>query len=981
MIFLTDFIAKGFKSFANKIDVSFDGNLIGIIGPNGSGKTNFIDGIKWVLGEQSNKELRSRAKNELVFHGSQSVPAATKASVTLKFNNKNRILKYDADEVTVTKTYDVEKNESTFFVNEQLSTLTAVKALFANSGLTKGSLCIISNHSVDWFANAKPAERKEIFISAAGVKPFLEDKKEAIKNLNNTSTELEKLNNTIRYISRDAESLRSQVGEVEIYNQKFENLKRLELNYYGFNLPTWISRIEELKNNLYATNQLVDVSNKKIENFNQQIEKLDAEIREYDQIIDDYYDKITNLNKNLNDLKNEQFALNQDHENAINGNNLELKIQGYQNIISSETTKVNALKEQEQKLNDAIATYDQMVSEQRSHLDNLLQKEKEDQINLNKLNNEKSNLEFRNRSNLSSQKGIKALLDAKNHFNGLYGIVQEYLSIPKNLELAMSFAFAKTLSNFIVEDDEVAKNCINYLTKNKAGRCAFIPLKVVKAKTIDERTQIILNETKGYLGVASDLVKIEPKYQVVLKNLVGNIIIADNIDNAKIIAKRIQYRYKVIDLEGNVFNPGGIIVGGYNNESNTIIFNYQEKINDLNSQIENYQVELEKIKQEIISHKQILESNTNILNTKKSDLEFCKRSLNLESDNLKKHKQEYDAILIKTNTKIDFDVVQNDLVKRIVEVEEQINNYENKLKMTRELKQNATIQRGSVSEEMKESNDFINSSLRSVNAQSNELNALETKYENAKARIISHYEMTEENVIENYNHEVDMDESQIIMTINRLRNELGNMKNINFQAAEQLSKIEEDLNAKNDQKNELLGTINSLKEIITRLQKQAVTAYINLIDKINETLPSIFEYLFNGGWCKVSLDGSSEDIFEQGVNVSVNPIGQKISSLYLLSSGQKTLVALSVLFAILKASNYPLVIFDEAEAALDPNNVVRFSNLIKQYSDNTQFVVITHRNGTMQICDYLYGVTMPTPGISDVIKLNLNDVKKVVTGE
>ncbi len=139
----------GFKSFADKISLDLHQGVIGIVGPNGCGKSNITEAIRWVLGEQSNKELRSRAKNELVFHGSQTIPASSKASVTLKFNNHSRILKYDADEVTVTKSYDVAKNESTFFINEQLTTLSAVKALFANSGLSKDSLCIISNHSVD----------------------------------------------------------------------------------------------------------------------------------------------------------------------------------------------------------------------------------------------------------------------------------------------------------------------------------------------------------------------------------------------------------------------------------------------------------------------------------------------------------------------------------------------------------------------------------------------------------------------------------------------------------------------------------------------------------------------------------------------------------------------------------------------------------------------------------------------------------------
>ncbi len=981
MIFLQNFISKGFKSFANKVDVSFDGNLTGIVGPNGSGKTNFIDGIKWVLGEQSNKELRSRAKNELVFHGSQTVPAASKATVTLKFNNKTRILKYDADEVVVTKNFDVAKNESTFYINEQLTTLTAVKALFANSGLTKDSLCIISNHSVDWFANAKPAERKEIFISAAGVKPFLQDKKEAIKNLNSTSIELDKLNNTIRYINKDADGLRKQVGEVELYNEKLDALKRIELNYYGCNLATWTQGIADMGNDLSSTNKLIEAAKAQEEITRDELDKVDAEINRYEQLESDYEHKIDDAKAKLDSLKERKVNLDAKRQAQLNSADIQTKLRLLAQMISEDTTAVNQLTHEHQKATEEYQEYKELVEKRKRAIDELNFNYQKARNLVNDLKNEIIILENTHANALASEKGVTTLLKAKNNFNGLNGLVQDYLSIPKKYETAMGLAFGKTLNHLIVDNENVASQCIEYLKNNRAGRCSFIPLNVVKPKTIDESLQYVLTQTQGYLGTASSLIKIEPRFQKVLEYLVGNVIIADEHQNAKVISQRIKNRYKVITLDGDVFNAGGTITGGYLRMNTNVLFNYQEKLDNLNAELKIAETELFEYEQNLQEQRSYLSANQNDLNSKQEVLTNFELKLSSAKKTLASNQDQYNDLTASIDQKQDLVVVEDQLSKEIVDHEARIQQYQAKLTSVKNNRFEARKQSKEFSEKINQLNKFINESLRTINDKNNNLNTYKNKYQAAMDRIVSFYKMTEENVIENFHNDLGMEETQIVLTVNRLKNELANMKNINLQAAEQLKEIEANLDEKNNQKNELLGTISSLKEIIARLQKQAVSAYTDLIDKINETLPTIFEYLFNGGWCKVSLDESNEDIFEQGINVSVNPVGQKITSLYLLSSGQKTLVALSVLFAILKASNYPLVIFDEAEAALDPNNVVKFAHLIKEYSKNTQFMVITHRDGTMQICDYLYGVTMPAPGVTDVIKLKLEEIRKIVTGD
>ena len=235
--------------------------------------------------------------------------------------------------------------------------------------------------------------------------------------------------------------------------------------------------------------------------------------------------------------------------------------------------------------------------------------------------------------------------------------------------------------------------------------------------------------------------------------------------------------------------------------------------------------------------------------------------------------------------------------------------------------------------------------------------------------------MTIEFAISEYNKPLEISTNEAKNIISKLKTEIEALGNINFEAVERLDEKEAELKSIETEHNQVRESVINLKNIIDDLDKRAKSDFTNVINKVNEIIPQIFTNLFGGGDCSIKYTDPT-NVLESGIEVIVHPLGKKVSNLVLLSGGEKTLVALTVLFALLKSSSFPLVVLDEAEAALDQANVNTFAKLIQEFSDSTQFLVITHRTGTMKMCDVLYGTTMQIKGVTKVIKTNLEDMKK-----
>ena len=431
--------------------------------------------------------------------------------------------------------------------------------------------------------------------------------------------------------------------------------------------------------------------------------------------------------------------------------------------------------------------------------------------------------------------------------------------------------------------------------------------------------------------------------------------------------------YKIISLDGDVIFAGGALAGGQKTYNTNVLFNLEEKLNKAK---EEYDEVLKKYKAIEVRKTQI-DHEFKQLNVKKQMSDNAWQTLENDiassTEKLTKYKNDLSALDI-TNDELKNKTKLADFENKLIELNEQLINIKKQYEESEQLRQLSYDQLAKYSSEYNKIQEKQNDLIRSNSELSNKKNNLENYIINTEDRISNSYGLTMDVAIENYNKPLEVTIGEAKRIIATLKAEINALGNINFQALETLEEKEKEYKKLETETNDAKDSVNSLTDLILNLDKRAKEDFVNVINKVNAIIPSVFKSLFGGGHCEIKIVDPI-NILESGIDVIAQPPGKKVTNLVLFSGGEKTLIALAVLFAILKSSHFPLVLLDEAEAALDQANVNTFAKLIQDFSDACQFLVITHRTGTMKMCDVLYGTMMKVKGVTNVIKTSFDSVK------
>lgn len=968
MIFLKKFYAYGFKSFADEVKIDFTDEMTGIVGPNGAGKSNIVDAFKWVLGEQSVKDMRGDSKFDLIFKGSSAKPEAKFSQVSMTFNNTSRVLHYDKDEITITRKLYRDTGANDYFINNEPARLKDIQMIFTDTGLSKGSLGIISQGTVNSFSEAKPENRRKMFEDAAGIGMYSIQKQESLRHLERTEQALEAIMALERELEKDLKKLLKQAETAKIYKVKHEKLKEIEITILVRDISHYSRYLDQLEveiKNILNEKQKVDPQENE---FKSKLEFIRQKLKEADEDNTRFNQQMFEINEKISNLEKKHLLMTSKLESDLTSDNEQTKINAYEQLINTCLVDMKSLKERIEELQTQIETYQDVSTNLTTKKNDFYEKinSKNIQLTENWTRLRIINEQIERKSNLSS--GIKAILENRSAVSGIYDVVAKYINVEQKYELAISKALGKSIDNIIVDNSENAKNAIKFLKNNNAGKATFLPLREIKSKTVRNEHLDILDELEGFIGVASRLVNVEEKMIPVIEALIGQVIVADNIDSAVRISKYTNQLYKVITLDGDIVYPGGALTGG--SESNFVSqFNLDKHRDELQTVVDQLEKELTELK---VEHEKIItelnEAETK-LNEKKFTLNNLTNNLDSVTKNYEKYKNEYEVLTKKSFdsskvlTETDIQNEINNLQAQKDKISENLNvSIANKIKYTSQ----STELEGQL-EDVRLKIDRLKDELNKAEQDSLKCkNILDT----ARVRINETYQMTLEFAIENYNKELPMSEAQAREVINQLKADIDALGVINHAAIEELDEKQAKFDTIAINRKETEESLENIRLSISELDKAAKAKFAKLIDDVNAILPDIFKFLFGGGSCAVTFSDPS-NILESGIEVMAHPPGKRVSNLKLLSGGEKTLVAISVLFAILKISSFPIVILDEAEAALDIANVERFAQIIRQYSKNTQFLVITHRPGTMKECKALLGATMQTPGVTSLISVSL----------
>ena len=982
-MYLKEITCSGFKSFADKITINLDGKITAIVGPNGSGKSNVVDAVRWVLGEQSVKSLRgSSSMSDIIFSGSKSRNPLNVASVSLVFDNSNHYLNIPYNEVSIKRrVYRTGENE--YFLNGEKCRLKDITDLLIDSASSRESFNIISQGEIMKILSNSPMDRRLIIENAAGVLKYKKRKEEAIKKLDRTQMNLERVKDIINELEIQLQPLKEQSEKAEKYLDAKEHLENVEVALIAteidrINYENTISKkkIEEINNkilnlNLVSSNGDISLSNKKVE-----LIKIEKEIKELNE-------KLVELIKKEEKLNGEKELLKErskyDASDAKVHNNIaSLKEDLFQTENSIELIKKdielinNDINNALSGLNKEELNYKNLDDRKNHNYNDLNNKKKE----LYDITNKISSLNNYIESNSSMPTPVKSVLNNP-RLKGVHGTLASVIDCDNKYLKAVEVSITGSKNYIIVDEERVAKEAVSYLKENNLGRATFFPLNVIKAKGIENDILEKAKNDSGYIGILSSLVRFDEKYYNVVANQLGNVIVAIDIDSANRISNSIFRRNKVVSLDGDVINVGGSITGGSVNLTKSLI---TEK-NEL-EQLQRRKKELEELIESIEYSENELNEEISKINYKigdyKSELIKCRETIGAKealSNELVNRKNEIEKELSSLDNVIDSNISleEEKIMKEYYEVSLEKDNLSKELRFKEKEKEK-------LSNEILENeaeNRVNNSNLNKLEKELKELEINTSKYDvkldNYLQTLSEEYSLTYEKAKSSYSLEMSTEEAR--EEVLKYHNLIKSIGMVNIQSIEDYKRVNDRYSFLSNQRNDLVNAKETLLEIINEMDEVMIDEFKNTFEKVREEFKKVFKQLFNGGEADLLLTDKN-NLLETGVDIIASPPGKKLKSITLLSGGEMTLTAISLLFAILNVRTVPFCIFDEVEAALDEANVDNFGHYLDNYKDKTQFLIITHKKKTMEYADILYGITMQESGVSKLVSVKLGNIER-----
>ncbi|GKQ42577.1 chromosome partition protein Smc [Companilactobacillus sp. RD055328] len=911
--------------------------------------------------------------------------------------------------------------------------------------------------------------------------------KENRANIAKLSEELDTKNKVLLEKTRQLEIINGQKAVTDERNE-FNNQNRQQLEEQIKALTTETNRLETE----------IEVANTEYETAKSEVDKLTEKLSE-----------ITNSqNKTPDSIREEIEALRGDYLNALqeqttNNNNvnfLTTQKDRIEKLIAESKTDLDQISKQKAAKQTEIEKFKQEVTEfdqnnlgilnefdklkatDESLTSQITDSEKQYMNELAKLQQaiaKKKALEELSNDHAGFFQGVKSVLNNKQQLSGVIGAVAELIQVPKEYQMAVEVASGNQLQSIVTKDENAAKSAISYLRKGNLGRATFLPKDIIKSRKIDSNTLKSISN-KGFLGVASDLVKYDSDVKNIVENIFGNLLIADNLDNAVVIAKATGHRFRIVTLAGDILSPGGSLTGGQVKQRGNSLLSRTQELDDLKKIIDKLQLkadglqsqlnqlktdkkaseeqltlrqkdiqevdvkrhdfeqkltkltdELHRLEQDISSVEYTIRTNESELDDVVKDLAENKENNTLVNQKLKDIKEKTDD---KNDLLENFGKEQEVINQRIQTYQTQIavanNTLDNKKDLLHRQRNEFKKQSNSLCQAQEqldslnnEQNEIVNShadskkqlaeltdevsklksdieNLRStrteLESQSDELaqaasrnfqlqkNASDeqedtaialTKANNAidsRLEILSQeYKTTfEEAFAEVKDNDIDVEAMKKDAKL--LKMGIAELGDVNIASITEYDKVKDRYEFLNKQQADLLDAREQLKNTMSEMDDEVSRRFKETFDQVAASFEVIFPEMFAGGRAKLVLT-DPDDLLETGIEIIAQPPGKKFQRLSLLSGGERALTAITLLFAIIKVKPVPFCILDEVEAALDDANVYRFAKYLNKYDDNTQFIVITHRKGTMMNVNRLYGVSMEELGVSKMVSVEVKE--------
>ncbi len=974
-MYLKEIEISGFKSFADKININLDNKITCIVGPNGSGKSNIVDAIRFVLGEQSVKSLRGDAlMSDVIFGGSKNRNPMHVASVALTFDNSDNYLKVPYNTICVKRRlYKTGDNE--YFLNGEKCRLKDILDLFLDSTIGRDSFNIIGQGEISKILSNSPLERRLVIEEASGILKYKKRREEAFKKLDKTNLNLERVNDIIGEVETRVEPLRKQSKKAKEYLEVKEKLENVEVALLTTEITEDNLKYQDTKDKIKIKNENIsklnmDLNDPLIEEMKTKELSLEKEYQKMNALLLKKTEEKEELNSNrliLNERSKYDANDMKVQENIIHLKENKLSLENETKLLNKELDTKNLEKKSlEEMINKLLDEVNDLKTKKENTLKEYNIKIKENYALKSKIDILKNNLA----DNLYLNSNVKKILDNP-RLRGIHNAIINLVSVTEEYEKALEVTMNSIKNFIIVDNSDAANDAIEYLKASKGGRATFLPLDVIKPRFVDAATLDFIKNEDGFLGIMSDFLKFDLLYKNIILNQWGNIILVRDLKSGNQISKKINNKYRIVTLDGDVIHVGGSITGGSLPDVKSLS-SIKSDLNDANIKASLNQNILESLEQELTSLEDTINIEDKKIYDKRSSLIILLDDINTLKNKILLNNKNIESTILELKS-FDESSIEEQVIKlnekyyqKQLECEELEADIKKILSDIEELKSSILEKEG----EHKVYLSKRQQEEKELNALTILLNTLDSKLDNNLSILNTEYSLTYEKAKSDYFLDIDIEEAR--KEVIEYKNTLKEIGMVNLDAIKEFEEVNERYTYLTRERDDLLHAKDILYSIIDEMDEVMESDFLSTFKELEIEFKKVFKEMFHGGDATLSLTNPN-NILETGVEITASPPGKKLKTITLLSGGEKTLTAISLLFAILNIRSVPFCVFDEVEAALDEANVDNFGTYLNHYQDKTQFLLITHKKRTMEYAKTLYGITMQESGVSKLVSVRLED--------
>lgn len=928
-MFLKSLEVFGFKSFADRTHIEFADGVTALLGPNGCGKSNVVDAVKWVLGEQAAKNMRAEKMEDVIFNGTESRKPLNVAEVSLTIANEQGLLPIDYSEITIKRRL-YRSGESEYFINNNLAKLKDVRELFWDTGVGKAAYSVMEQGKIDQILSSKPEDRRYLFEEAAGITRFKVKRAEAERKLERTEENMRQVEGILGEVKKSYDSLKVQAEKTIQYRELKEQIFNYELDIQLLRLKGFTQDKTRKENDIKEISQKRDIIRKEIDEIN-------ATIVEHTDEVDAMQKQVNSIQTEIYGLAIEQKAKSDSAKELVERQKeAKLKVQqleGRKSNIEEQIEQLNEdISEQESSLHELNKRLAEIAKNISDFNDNILLAENQITENKNTTSQINDQIQQINQKIVELQVSLEAItedivkeLDSKLKDAGYSSQAREKAEENINHLLAQISILASGRKNLFSDFINV-------------GNYSEGEVKKISENALSSFTEIE-NQLQEIKNAFAEYTKITPAF------------IDEFLSPEGIITKKRVIDQQIQDNK-NIINEKQENISSLNEKN----FELSTKINEYRNTLKD--LELNKVKME------------GQVETTESEIRALKRELAGKENSLR----ELDNEIYTESKKLE------DITDQVLEIEGEIASLEHKgralTKQIEDLERDINSKSKDVSgkqESVKKKSDELAKYQAQLEKYNMDLNTSDIEIRNLKENFRdSHSRDLME--FEERMYTITVQPAELREKLASSRQKIKDLGSVNFMAPEEFAETKERYDFLSTQIADLVKARDDLKRITEEIRAESTELFLATYNKIKKNFHNMFRRLFGGGRAELRLI-DPQNVLESGVDIFAQPPGKKLENIALLSGGEKTMTAVALMFATYMVRPSPFCLLDEIDAALDEHNVTRFVQTLRDFANVSQYIIITHNKKTVTGASTMLGVTMEESGVSKVITIKLDNDK------